>query len=104
MAKSWTNWEDVRARRGVDEERVAELVANLRAEMRAAQLSDLRKAVSMTQAELAEAIGIGQRRVSKIEHGDFEHSQLSTVRAYVEALGGTVEVVASFGDQKLVLS
>ena len=32
-----------------------------------------------------------------------ERSGLATLKAYVEALGGTVEVIAIFGDRKIVL-
>jgi hypothetical protein len=30
-------------------------------------------------------------------------SELSTIRKYVEALGGKIEIVANFGDERLVL-
>jgi hypothetical protein len=39
-----------------------------------------------------------------VERGDLGRVGLDTIRAYVEALGGKVEVVASFGDQKIVLT
>jgi small subunit ribosomal protein S1 len=39
-----------------------------------------------------------------LESGDLARSGLATLRAYVEALGGSVEVTATFGNRRLVLS
>jgi hypothetical protein len=38
-----------------------------------------------------------------MERGELTKAGLGTIRAYVEALGGTVDVVANFGDQRVVL-
>jgi transcriptional regulator with XRE-family HTH domain len=51
----------------------------------------------LTQAGLAETLGVSQARVSKIEHG--ETSGFDVVRAYVSALGGSIDVVARIGDR-----
>jgi hypothetical protein len=40
---------------------------------------------------------VSQARVSKIEHGEI--SGIDVVRAYVAALGGTIDVVARIGDR-----
>lgn len=58
----------------------------------------------MNQKELAELMEITQPTISALESGDLDRSGLTTLKAYVEALGGTVEVTAKFGDRKLVLS
>jgi DNA-binding XRE family transcriptional regulator len=55
------------------------------------------KTAGLTQAEVAEALGVSQTRVSKIEHGDV--SGIDVIRSYVAALGGTIEIVASIGDR-----
>lgn len=104
MAEKWSTLEEVEALRPVNEDEITQIKARIYADMRAARLADLRKELSLSQEQLAETIGVGQRRVSAIEHGDVEHTQLSTVRAYVEALGGTVEVIASFGDERVIIS
>ncbi|MEV1248231.1 helix-turn-helix domain-containing protein [Nonomuraea sp. NPDC050022] len=55
--------------------------------MRGFQLAEFRQAASVTQAELANTLGVNQARVSKIEHG--EVSGIDVVREYIAAIGGT---------------
>ncbi|MBF0178838.1 MAG: helix-turn-helix transcriptional regulator [Magnetococcales bacterium] len=57
-------------------------------------LRDLRKAHALTQERMAEALHISQDGVSRIE----KRSDLliSTLRSYVEAMGGTLRLVAEF--------
>jgi hypothetical protein len=43
-------------------------------------------------------MGVTGPRVSAIERGDVERVEASTLRAYVEALGGRLQVIAEFGD------
>ncbi len=59
-----------------------------------ATLKDLREAVARTQEELAASLGVGQDTVSRIERGS--DILLSTLRRYVEAMGGELELVARF--------
>jgi transcriptional regulator with XRE-family HTH domain len=76
-------------------------------EARAAQLieeemtlRDLRKAHELTQARMAQALHISQDGVSRIEkRSDF---LLSTLRSYVEAMGGKLRLIAEFPDRKPV--
>jgi transcriptional regulator with XRE-family HTH domain len=58
---------------------------------RAVALADLRQG-QVTQSELAGVLGVSQRRVSAIEHST--DIQISTLRAYLEKLGYTLELVA----------
>lgn len=62
------------------------------------QLDELRRARHITQEELAAALGVRQPSVSRLEHGD--DARLSTLRAYVEALGGRLELAAVFDDDE----
>jgi DNA-binding XRE family transcriptional regulator len=71
----------------------------LRAELRGAQLAETRKRLGITQKLLAERMGVTQARVSQIEHGQI--GGLDTLRSYVVALGGTLDVVADFGDHSV---
>jgi DNA-binding XRE family transcriptional regulator len=59
-------------------------------------LSELRASRDVTQQVLAEALDVTQPNVSRIEHEDDVF--LSTLRSYVEALGGRLEVRAVFDD------
>ena len=57
-------------------------------------LRQLRESLEMTQADLAEQLDIGQHSVSRMEsRGDIK---LSTLRTYIEALGGSLNISASF--------
>lgn len=85
-------------RGGHDPARVAGFRGEMRAIERAFRLAELREAQHLNQTELGQQIGVGQRTVSKIEHGGIERSRVETIRKYVEGLGGEVEVVAKFGD------
>jgi transcriptional regulator with XRE-family HTH domain len=62
-----------------------------------ATLKDLRQAVERTQADLAVSLGVGQDTISRIERRS--DMLLSTLRRYVEAMGGTLELVAEFPDR-----
>ncbi|MEZ5090835.1 MAG: XRE family transcriptional regulator [Micropruina sp.] len=98
------SWSDVRAKRPVDDAAIAEHVALMEAEERAYRLREIREELGVTQKELADRMSLTQPTISALESGDLDRSGLATLRAYVEALGGTVEVTATFGSRKLVLS
>jgi len=101
-------WKEIRAeaeRTGrIDEAKVAEHRARMEAEIRANRLAEVRKRQHRTQVELAREMGVGQSWVSQIERGDLSHTELATLRAYVEALGGELRVVADFGDEQLIVA
>ncbi len=65
------------------------------------KLSQLREARGVTQAELARAWDVSQANVSRVEHE--EDCYLSTLRSYVVALGGRLEITAVFPDQSITL-
>ena len=104
MAKSWREVRAQAADAGLlNEERVREHRDHLESEIRAYQLGEVRKAQHQTQAQIAQAMGVSQPRVSKLERGELERTELATLRAYVEALGGKLRVVADFGDQHITV-
>ncbi|MEK6443836.1 MULTISPECIES: helix-turn-helix domain-containing protein [unclassified Pseudonocardia] len=98
-----SNWREVRAKRPPREDRVALHRAHLDEVVRAHQLREIRAEQGVTQRELAQRMHVSQPSVSAIERGELTKAGLGTIRAYVEALGGTVDVVANFGDQRVVL-
>jgi DNA-binding XRE family transcriptional regulator len=105
MSAEYATWAEVKAKaRELDPRTDAEQAAGAvaarerrEAYVRGHQLAEMRKAAGVTQAELAETLGVSQARISKIEHG--EVSGIDIVRAYVAALGGTVDLVATIGDR-----
>lgn len=60
-------------------------------------LRDLRKARELTQAQLAETLGLGQERVSRLEKRT--DMLLSTLASYVQAMGGSLKFVVTFPDR-----
>ena len=98
------SWSDVRAKRAPDEKAVARHRDRFDAAARAYRLREIREEQGVTQKELADRMALTQPTISALEAGDLDRSGLATLRAYVEALGGTVEVVATFGERRIVLS
>jgi len=64
-------------------------------------LRDLRKAHHRTQASMAKQLGISQDGVSRLEKRS--DLLLSTLRNYVEAMGGNLRLVTEFPDQPPVM-
>ena len=83
------------AQRKKVETRAAQLIAE---EM---TLREVRKARKLTQQKIAKSLRIGQEGVSKIE----KRSDLliSTLRSYVEAMGGHLALVAEFPNREPVI-
>jgi hypothetical protein len=81
-------------RRAKVEARAAELIAE---EM---TLRDLRRALDRTQVALARQLGVKQETVSRLEKRS--DMLLSTLREYVEAMGGELDLVAKFPDRPAV--
>lgn len=58
------------------------------------ELQQARKACRMTQKEVAAKMGVSQKRISDLEHGDIDVMQVDTLRRYIASLGGTLEINA----------
>jgi len=65
-------------------------------------LRSLREAAGLTQEELAQRVAITQSQLSKLEWR--EDYRLSTLRRYVTALGGQLEIVAVVDGKRIRLS
>ena len=87
-------YQELRDRMAPD--RRARVEARVRAAIREMPLNELRRAKEMTQSTLATAMGISQGDVSKIEQRT--DCYLSTLRNYIEALGGQLDIMARFKD------
>ena len=69
--------------------------------MALATLKDLRLAAEQTQAELAAELGVGQDTISRLEKRS--DMLVSTLRHYVESMGGKLELVAQFPNRPPVV-
>jgi transcriptional regulator with XRE-family HTH domain len=78
-------------RRKKVEARAARLVAE------ELSLRDLRKARARTQVAVAKELGINQESVSRLEKRS--DLMLSTLRNYIEAMGGELHLLAEFPDR-----
>jgi DNA-binding XRE family transcriptional regulator len=69
------------------------------AEARGWRLAEMRKRRGMTQEQVAVRMGISVARVSQIEGGDVSTQEV--LNRFVAALGGTLKLIADFGDEQL---
>ncbi len=92
------------------EEKLMRLPADLRREIEEGaqeliaeemSLRELRRARKLTQTRIARKLKIGQEGVSRLEKRTDLH--LSTLRHYVEAVGGKLKLVAEFPDRPPVV-
>ncbi len=98
-------WEDVERDLFPDGDaaEVRALEEQMRAEVRAYKLAEIRKARHLTQQQIAHQLGVSKARVSQIEHGQCERAAIQGLAGYVEALGGRLELVANCGDERLII-
>ena len=94
---------EARATGKLDEARIEEVQRLMLAEVRVFPLVDMRKALGLSKADMANLIGAPEFEVSRIERGDLDHTEIATVRAYIGALGGDLEIVARFGDERITI-
>ncbi len=79
------------ARRKKVEARTAELIAE------ELTLQELRKAHQKTQAHMAKTLGMTQDQVSRLEQRS--DVLVSTLRRFVEGMGGDLSIIAEFPDR-----
>jgi DNA-binding XRE family transcriptional regulator len=94
-------WSELEAKMGP--ERVAASRARAKKIIEEMPLQQLRNARQMTQTRLAELLEMDQGNVSKLEQRTDMY--LSTLRSYIEAMGGVLEIRALFpeGDVRIDL-
>ncbi len=96
--KTWNSIKN----KGMTPERKARLDGEVLDELLAMHLKELREAAGKTQLEVAAMAEMTQAELSKLERRD-DHL-VSTLRRYVEALGGELEVVAVIGNKRISLT
>ena len=94
-------WSDIRAQRFTAEE-LRQLDQEIESELMEMDLRSLREAAGFTQGELAERVEITQSQLSKMERR--EDHRVSTLRRYVEALGGSLEICAVINGKRIKLA
>jgi DNA-binding XRE family transcriptional regulator len=97
MSTGHSKWSEIR--REVTPDRRARIDAIKEAMADAATLAEVRHVIGVTQNDLASRLGKTQATVSELERRDDVY--LSTIGAYIEALGGHVELTAVFPDEGL---
>lgn len=95
-----TKWTELKASRYSPEE-IAARKAAAKAEAEAITLAQLREVAGKTQTEVAELIEQTQSELSRFERRD--DRRLSTLRRYIEALGGELEVCAIVNGKRVLL-
>jgi len=94
-----SRWDDVRNRRTdiTEADREWARATTLNA-VRAGRLSEVRQRRERTQVEVAEKMGVSESRVSELERGDIETTEIRILRSYAEALGAQLRVTVEFDD------
>lgn len=79
--------------------RAVALADELRQEM---NLAEIRRAMELSQEQLAQQLNVGQAAVAKIEKR--ADMYISTLRRFIEAMGGELELSAKFADHTVQIS
>lgn len=104
MAKTWAHVRKNAVSEGrLDPDRIKDLKNRLIAEVRAHKLAEIRRESGLNQEEMAQRLNISQSRVSRIERGQLDKAHIATLKAYIEALGGELELSARFGSERISL-
>ena len=93
-------WQDLKDKKLTKEEQAA-IQEKVQAELLEMDLRAMRELAGKTQMEVATELDVAQSEVSRIERRP--DTYISTLRRYVEALGGELEITAKIGDKRVVL-
>jgi DNA-binding XRE family transcriptional regulator len=77
--------------------------AALATRSRARALAEARQRMGLSQTQMAMRMNIRQERVAAIERAEPGATEVRTLAAYVRALGGRLEIIASIGDERIAL-
>jgi DNA-binding transcriptional regulator YiaG len=98
MTKNWKSLKDAK----LSPEALARVRAKAKAELEALTLKALRQDLSLTQVEVSRTASMTQSELSRLESRN-DHLT-STLRRYIEALGGELEVTAVFGGRRIKIT
>ena len=93
MAKKFN---ELREKMSPESQGRARLKANVM--MKKLMLAELRQALELSQEDMANAMNLKQPAISKIEKNT--DMFISTLRRYIEAMGGELDISAKFDDRE----
>jgi predicted transcriptional regulator len=94
-------WKSVRSER-LSPEASARVTERALAELKQLSLRELRQTLALTQQQVADKADMTQSELSRLEsRGDH---RVSTLRRYVEALGGELEISVVVGKRRLKIT
>lgn len=88
------SFDDYVVGRDISSELKEEALRATQEKIRTYNLMQARKSRDVTQAELSRDMGVSQKRISDIENGRLDLLKIDTLRRYIAALGGTLEISA----------
>jgi hypothetical protein len=94
-------WKSVKTAR-LSPQAIVRVARRARAEVRELTLQELRQGLEKTQVDVARSAEMTQSELSRLE-SRADH-RISTLRRYVEALGGELEICAVFGGKRVKLT
>ena len=100
MSRTYHRWQDLRKKK-LTPVQLEEIDREVEQELLEMDLRAIRELAGKTQVDVAEATDMTQSEVSRLERR--QDVRLSTLKRFVEALGGELEVVATFGDKRVRL-
>lgn len=87
-----------RAKRPGNRANVEQIKTQMHRETQFYRLRVLREELGITQASLAGKIGVGQNRISQIEHGNIMSARVETLQKYLQALDADLEIYVKRAD------
>ena len=87
-----TTLDQRRTKRPGNRENIERIKAEMHRDTQLYRLRALREELGMTQVSLAGKIGVGQNRISQIEHGNISSARVETLRKYLQALNADLEL------------
>jgi DNA-binding transcriptional regulator YiaG len=85
----------------MDSGRGDQIELDVRETLKSMSLEDLRQAKELTQTQLAQVLQVSQGAVSKAERRTDMH--ISTLRSYLRAIGGDLEIHAVFPEGEVLI-
>ena len=104
MKQEFTTLDEILEERPVDPQALATEVVVVEAQMSGYLLRELRNGQGLSQQNVADRMGVSQRRVSAIERGLVDRTEVATIRSYVTALGGELKLVAQIGETTTMIA